>query len=95
MGSDSSGQFMSGHIRMDYSLPKIFGSEFCIQNIFKLFGLRVILESTFSGPNFFCLLIAWHQNLAKLESRLWHFQPSLLVDFLKFIIVELFPIKSV
>ena len=32
----------------------------------KLFGLRVILESTFSGPIFFCLLIPWHQNLAQL-----------------------------
>ena len=44
----------------------------------KFFGLGMILESTFFGPKFSCLLISWHQNLAQLKSRVWHFQPSLL-----------------
>ena len=27
LGQDRSGQFMSGHVRTEYSLPKSFGSE--------------------------------------------------------------------
>ena len=27
LGLDRSGQFMSGHVRIEYSLPKVIGSE--------------------------------------------------------------------
>ena len=68
LGYDRFGQFMSGHVTMEYSLPKNFGSENFwdpIKNLGpKVFGLGMILESTFFGPKFSCLLISWHQNLA-------------------------------
>ena len=56
LGSDSSGQFMSGHIRMDYSLPKIFGSEFCIQNIFgeqNSLRPKIVWTQSYFGINIF------------------------------------------
>ena len=76
----------TGHVRTEYFLTKTFRSKFFrFQNILgeqkihrpKFWGFRNILESKFFGPDFFCLIFSWHQNLAQLKSRVWHFQPSL------------------
>ena len=76
----------TGHVRTEYFLTKTFRSKFFqFQNILgeqkihrpKFWGFKNILESKFFGPDFFSLIFSWHQNLAKLKSRVWHFQPSL------------------
>ena len=71
---------MCGHVRPEYFLPRIFGSQIFLSQITlsdqiiplpKMLWTLTYVGIKRIGTYIFGPIFSWHQNLAQLKSRVW------------------------